>query len=269
MIFIGAMVFWPRRNTATGDHPLSPTQLSVVPQQDPIGDQPTSQSKAPDGMVYVPGGTFLMGRDDGDDYERPAHSVTVKPFFIDIYEVTNEDYAKFVKATNRLSPKHWTSGIYPVGSARKPVTAVTLDDALAYARWMSKRLPTEEEWEFTARGGDKNLRYPWGNEWRKGMANADGARDGIADVGTYRGSSQFGVFDMIGNVWEWTTSDMAPYVGGKLPEKPPANTKVLRGGSFKSSKNQATATYRFGWRASEEASYTETGFRCVKDLPND
>jgi formylglycine-generating enzyme required for sulfatase activity len=73
---------------------------------------------------------------------------------------------------------------------------------------------------------------------------------------------------MAGNAWEWTSNDLYAYPGGKLPEQPTSNTKVLRGGSFKSNKDQATVTYRLGWRASEEASYTETGFRCVKDVTN-
>ena len=200
----------------------------------------------------------MMGRNDGDEYERPAHQVTVKPFFIDTYEVTNEDYERFVKATNHKAPQMWTNGNYPAADARKPVTGVTWDDANDYARWAGKRLPTEEEWEFAARGTD-GRRYPWGKDWHKGLANANKANDGLSDVGSYSGASPHGEFDMVGNAWEWTASDMIAYPGGKLPEQPAANTKVLRGGSFKSDKSQATATYRFGWRANQEASYAETG----------
>ena len=123
-------------------------------------------------MVYVPGSTFLMGRDDGDEYERPAHSVSVNPFYIDESEVTCEQYAEFVKATGQPAPASWVGGSYPPGHARRPVTGVSWVAANAYALWAGKRLPTEEEWEFAARGTDRRL-YPWGSEWKAGLANAD------------------------------------------------------------------------------------------------
>ena len=125
-----------------------PTSETSQPTQ---ASQPASQAEKPTpptGMVYVPGGDFMMGRDEkdgGDEYERPAHKVTVKPFFMDQYEVTNEDYAKFVKATGHRVPSNWVNGNYAAGAARKPVTGVTWDDATAYAKWAGKRLPTEEE----------------------------------------------------------------------------------------------------------------------------
>src|SRR5688572_1012757 len=128
-------------------------------------------------MAYVPGGDFTMGRDDGDEYERPAHLVTVKPFFIDLNEVTNEDYEKFVKEKGYQPPASWKTGTYPEGAGRLPVTGVNWEDANAYAAWAGKRLPTEEEWEFAARGADGRT-YPWGNEWQPGQANADKANKG-------------------------------------------------------------------------------------------
>lgn len=222
----------------------------------------------PPGMAYVPGGVFTMGRNEGDEYERPAREVTVKPFFIDIYEVANEEYAKFVSETNRQPPPTWTNKTYPPGESHKPVTGVTWEDARAYAVWAGKRLPTEEEWEFAARGTD-GRRYPWGNEWGADLANADGASRSMSHVGRHKGVSPFGAFDMVGNAWEWTASDMTAYPGGKLPKQPLSGTKVLRGGSYLSNKNQATTTYRLGWRARGESSYTETGFRCVKDITAD
>lgn len=226
---------------------------------------PNIPDSAPPGMVYVPGGVFKMGSDDGDGYERPAHDVTVKPFFIDIYEISNEEYAKFVKETGWLPPPSWKNKTYPQGAARQPVTGVNWDDARTYADWAGKRLPTEQEWEFAARGTE-GRRYPWGDAWRAGLANADSASKGMADVGTYKGASPFGAFDMVGNAWEWTTSEMVAYPRGKLPKQPESGTRVLRGGSYLSNERQATATYRFGWRARGEPSYTETGFRCVKDI---
>lgn len=249
------------------------TDRTELSQQPPTAEPSDSNITAslptpPQGMVYVPGGTFKMGRgksDGGDEYESPGHEVIVKPFFIDIYEVTNEDYAKFIRATNRLPPSSW-AGVYPTNAARQPVTGVTWNDSNDYARWAGKRLPSEEEWEFAARGTD-GRRYPWGNEWRNGLANAAGASAGLTDVGTYKGRSPFGVIDMVGNAWEWTTSAMRAYPGGRLPHNLPAgDLRVIRGGSYKTGEDQATVTFRSGWPARLAETYDQTGFRCVKDV---
>ncbi len=228
---------------------------------------PTPSPPPPVGMAYVPGGKFMMGRNDGDEYEQPAHEATALPFFVDLYEVTNEDYEKFTKTEEgRLYiPQAWSNGTYPVGAGRKPVTGVTWDAASAYAKWVGKRLPTEEEWEFAARGTD-GRRYPWGNQWLAGLANASGASRDMADVGTYKGASPFGTFDMVGNAWEWTNSGFKTYPSGQLPKKVADDLKVIRGGSYASNSSQATTTYRRGWRASGEDDYGNTGFRCVKNI---
>jgi formylglycine-generating enzyme required for sulfatase activity len=215
-------------------------------------------------MVYVAGGEFTMGNASGDEYERPPHKVTVKAFFIDQYEVTCEEYARFVKATGRTPPLGWRNGQYPAGAAQQPVTGVNWDDANAYAAWAGKRLPTEEEWEFAARGTDGRL-YPWGKEWKVGMANASGASGGgIADVGTFKGLSPSGAYDMVGNAWEWTASDLKPYPGGQLSEPELAGLKVIRGGYWGSRITKATTTFRRGWPANGGDDYTNTGFRCVR-----
>jgi formylglycine-generating enzyme required for sulfatase activity len=223
----------------------------------------------PTGMVYVPGGEFMMGRDEkdgGDEYERPAHKIPVKPFFMDQYDVTNEDYAKFVKATGHRVPSNWMNGSYSVDAARKPVTGVTWDDATTYAKWAGKRLPTEEEYEFAARGTDGRL-YPWGNDWSAGLANAEGAANGTVDVGTYKGTSPFGAYDMVGNAWQWTASKLTAYPGGSIPGQiAGANLRVIRGGTYASKAGQATATYRRGWPATGANNYNNTGFRCVEDV---
>jgi formylglycine-generating enzyme required for sulfatase activity len=232
-------------------------------------------------MVYVPGGTFMMGRnesDGGDDYESPAHSVTIKPFFIDIYEVTNEDYENFVKVTNHKVPQTWSNGAYPTGNARKPVTGVTWDDANDYARWVGKKLPTEEEWEFAARGEHGRL-FPWGNKWLAYHANTgrnpEDSVDGsslMANVGTYKdGKSEFGAYDMIGNAWEWTSSDFKMYSSGKLPEgvSPALEPKTIRGGCWATGNSQATTTLRRGYGArGEERGYSYAGFRLVQYVPD-
>lgn len=230
-----------------------------------------AQPVAPTGMVYVPGGEFLMGNADGDDYEKPAHPVAVEPFFIDAYEVTCDAYEQFVKATGYKAPKGWTNGTFPAGSERKPVTGVDWYDASAYAQWAGKRLPTEEEWEFTARSGTGS-RYPWGNEWKAGAANANGAVKDSAEVGRYSGQTSFGTFDMVGNVWEWTATALHAYPGGaiaedKLPLDQREAMKVIRGGCYLSDMQQATSTYRRGWQGSGSAGgYDQTGFRCARDV---
>jgi eukaryotic-like serine/threonine-protein kinase len=220
------------------------------------------------GMAYVPGNEFTMGSDAGDESERPPHKVTVKPFFIDLYEVTCEEYEKFIRATRRQPPATWDNGHYPSGWERRPVTGINWDDASAYAEWAGKRLPTEQEWEFAARGSDRRL-YPWSSEWKKGLANAGPTSLGhVVDVGTYpAGVSPFGAVDMVGNAWEWTASDFVAYPGGRLPGQATDTLKVIRGGCFLSRPDQATTTIRVGWPARGGNEYDNTGFRCAKDLP--
>jgi formylglycine-generating enzyme required for sulfatase activity len=266
VVLAGVAVWWAATRGQQGAAKVENVQAPSNTSQTPGTRAGTAGTPAaPEGMVYVPGGEFTMGRDDGDAYERPAHSETVRPFFIDAHEATCSDYEKFVKETEHQPPSGWEGGACPPGAARKPVTGVTWGDAEDFCRACGKRLPGEAEWEFAARGTDGRL-YPWGGDWRAGMANAAGAQKGLADVGTYdKSASPFGALDMVGNAWEWTTGDMTPYPGGKLPERPAAGTKVLRGGSYLSNKEQATATYRLGWRARGEASYAQAGFRCVKD----
>jgi serine/threonine-protein kinase len=226
---------------------------------------------APDGMAYIPGGQFMMGRDDGDEYERPAHQVAVKPFFIDLDEVTNQQYQEFVNQTGHAAPEHWTRKQFPAGKGQLPVTNVNWDDANAYAKWAGKRLPTEAEWEFAARGTD-GRRYPWGNDWQEGLANAGkkiylvaGVED-LADVGSHKGASPYGLLDTVGNAWEWTADEFSAYPGGQVPEQVPGVEKrVIRGGNPGSDKN-AGVTLRRAYPARGLFIYYTTGFRCAKDL---
>lgn len=237
-------------------------------------DQPTpttstAQPASPLGMVYVAGGTFQMGRntkDGGGMYDAPSHTVAVSPFFIDKYEVTNADYAAFVNATKHQSPTTWTAGAYPSGASKKPVTGVTWNDADAYARWAGKRLPTEAEWEFAARG-TTGFVYPWGNQWEKGGLLKRRSNE-PSDVGSNTNNkSPFGVFDMVGNVWEWTNNDLRAYPGGSLPSNSAdADLKVIRGCMYKCNRNQMTTTYRRGWPATGNYDYKNTGFRCAKGV---
>jgi formylglycine-generating enzyme required for sulfatase activity len=223
----------------------------------------------PPPMVEIGGGEFVMGRDaaeGGDRYESPSHPVTVGPFLMDVYEVTREEYQRCVEGGKCAQPPGWGGDSYPAGTGRLPVTGVTWEDANSYALWAGKSLPTEEQWEFAARGGGRRL-YPWGDEWAAGRANLGGDR--LAEVGSHGESSPFGLFDMIGNAQEWTRSewkkypDKSAYLSGGVA----ANVlRVIRGGSYKDAPGVVTATYRNALRMKTEPSYAQTGFRCVREI---
>ncbi len=241
----------------------SPSKKSLPPSSGQVSAPATrAQPTPPEGMVYVPGGTFQMGRNDEDEYSRPAHIVTVSPFFIDRTEVTNEQYRVFVQQTGHRAPAHWRNGQIPAGAERLPVVNVSWDDANAYARWAGKRLPTEEEWEFAARGTDGRI-YPWGQQWQKDLANvAESKRNRLVEVGSYAASaSPFGVLDMCGNVWEWTASDVYSYAE---PGKIISPGKVIRGGAYDVDRKRATTTYR-GFVLPDKG-YEKTGFRCARNI---
>ncbi len=230
------------------------------------GNSPAGkQINPPAGMAYIPGGEFMLGSDTGDEYSRPAHKVSVKPFFMDLTEVTNEDYKKFVNATGHRPPPDWKNNNFPDGKARFPVTGVNWDDANAYAKWAEKRLPTEAEWEFAAKGTDNRI-YPWGDKWEKEFANADNQKKGMQEVGAAKGKSPFGLSDMSGNAWEWTSSDAKAYPNGKSFPKSSFNLKIIRGGCWKSNNADATTLFRLDWGAIGEKNYSDTSFRCVKDI---
>lgn len=215
----------------------------------------------PPGMISIPGGEFRMGRDDGNVYEQPAHVVRVTPFYIDRYEVTNEEYAQFIRQTRRNPPSHWPEGEYEVGEATLPVVNVSWNEARAYCEWANKRLPTEEEWEYAARGEDNRL-YPYGNEWKPRFSNArETGLDKPQAVGSYPdGLSPFGVADLAGNVAEWTETEYLPYPGSKAAAD--NGHRVIRGGGFKVPAREQTATDRYFDRPT--VSYDFLGFRCAR-----
>src|SRR5262245_31411373 len=229
-----------------------------------LGTDPASKAVAgsPLNMISIPGGEFEMGRDDGNVFERPAHTVSVGPYLIDKYEVTNELYAEFVRQMNRQAPKHWIDGQYAPGEANFPVVYVNWFEARDYCEWVGKRLPTEEEWEYAARGKENRL-YPYGNEWKARFSNAleDGYKQPRA-VGSYPdGASPFGALDMAGNVAEWTATDYRPY--SRSSARRDDGNKVIRGGSFNAPAKEQTATDRFF--DYPQRSYNHIGFRCAMD----
>ncbi len=200
-------------------------------------------------MLPIPAGDFVMGDDNHEADERPAHKVTLPAYYIDKYEVTNAQYKKFCAATGRAYPLSplWDKD-YINNSPDSPVTSVSWDDAFAYASWAGKRLPTEEEWEKAASWdstSQKKRQWPWGNEPNKSAANIESDR--TAPVDKYPGDvSPYGIYGMGGNVAEWVNEFYVPYAGN---EKPDPNygqkARVMRGGSYKSgSADEARTTRR-------------------------
>jgi serine/threonine-protein kinase len=228
----------------------------------------------PTGMVRIGGGTFKMGRPTDEKIDGPVHEVTVNPFFIDETEVTNDQYQQFVMATRHAPPKHWLNGQYRVGEANYPVVNVSWDDAKSYFESLGRRLPSEADWEFAARGTDPTKLYPYGNEWKPRYSNASdnydlesGEKPVVKAVRNFPdGRSGFGVYDLAGNVLEWTDSAFKPYPGSKLSDAELRDAKgqyVLRGGAYNAKAEAQRATDRYIYPPTTKNEWT--GFRCAKD----
>ncbi|MBW1972525.1 MAG: SUMF1/EgtB/PvdO family nonheme iron enzyme, partial [Deltaproteobacteria bacterium] len=230
-------------------------------------------------MVKIPAGEFLMGSNSGLKDELPVHKVMVDKFFIDKYEVTNQDFCKFLnaKGNQKKGGVYWINLdindriIYKKGKfipkkgyENHPVVAVSWYGAKAYATWAGKRLPTEAEWEKAARGGMIGKRFPWGDNIDKGKANY--LSDDTSPVGSYPPNG-YGLYDMAGNVWEWCNdwyqSDYYKHSPYKNPQGPNSGTfKVMRGGSWGGGKEFITVSRR-GW-SFPETTNIGIGFRCAK-----
>lgn len=339
----------------------SPAPMSAVPAPDEflptIEDKISPRSSAPEGMVWIPGGEFSMGARspmDASDLvgmqattdSRPIHRVAVDGFWMDATEVSNEQFARFVKATAYVTvaertlkaedfpsaspddlapgsvvfspPDHsvplndhfqwwafvdgadWRHPSGPKSSIKGkdkfPVVHIAYEDAEAYAKWAGKRLPTEAEWEFAARGGLTGALYPWGDNFMKDgqwMANShqghfpndDTGADafvGIAPVAKYPPNG-YGLYDVGGNVWEWVSDWYRPDYYGQLaatgginrnpsgpsepfdPAEPGEKKRVHRGGSFLCT-DQYCSRYMVGTRGKGEVTTgtNHLGFRCVQ-----
>lgn len=243
----------------------TPTAVPPPPTPTPLPTE-TEEEK----MVLIPAGEFTMGSDHG--VERPPHQVFIEAFEIDILEVTNEEFERFVtergyetEAEKAGESQTWRS--YAEGKPKAPVVKVTWNDAQAYCQRAGKRLPTEAEWEKAARGTEGYI-YPWGNEWDPTKANTkEGGYRDTTIVGSFPdGASPYGVMDMAGNVAEWTTSWFKAY-----PDYPGSDSeaqyfgekyRVIRGGGWFSEAEQVRTTERSC--SSEELRNDDVGFRCVR-----
>ncbi|MFN0140178.1 MAG: SUMF1/EgtB/PvdO family nonheme iron enzyme [Pyrinomonadaceae bacterium] len=229
----------------------------------------------PADLVAIPGGTFKMGRDDGRDNEKPAHSVTVQPFKIDRAEVTNAEYYEFIKATGYTPLKtdqflaQWVNNKPVIGQEKMPVRFVNIDDVKAFAEWRSKRdgvtyrLPTEAEWEYAARNGAKANLFPWGDKFDVKCAVLNKTEP--EPVGTSSCPNEWGVMDLIGNVYEWTGSRANLYPGSKGTMLPTAEVKYMIRGGGAVTKSEGDFAITSAFRADVEGSKRdkELGFRLV------
>lgn len=252
----------------------------------------TGCTRPPKDMVAVPAGNFKMGTDKVDkdqsalevgfphpwyEDEHPMRIINLPAFFIDRYEVTNQQYMEFVRAVQRRPPDNWTGGTIPQGAERFPVTDVSWFDADAYCRWKGKRLPTEEEWEKAARGPD-GLEYPWGNGFdpsKARIATGSVMYNRPLPVGSFEaGKSPYGAFDMIGNVWEWVDGWYEAYPGNTAAnDKFGRMLRVTRGLSFMSIghfggqdyMNTAAIIARASFRSFDfpTSRIGDVGFRCA------
>lgn len=225
----------------------------------------------PADMVLVPAGWFWMGSDepDADADERPRRRVYLPAYYIDRFEVTNREFKRF-------KPGH----MYPEGEDDLPVTKVYKPDAIAYAHWAGKRLPTNAEWEKAARGTD-GRRYPWGDRFETNRANLDPHKvahamgqvcelpvtaNGRRKVmpGSYvEGASPYGAMDMAGNVWEWVSDNHRDPLWLRLIGDGGAERGIIRGGAYAYSPQQARTSHQ----AFEALNSTcnDVGFRCVME----
>ncbi len=281
MLLLSAIVgtlLWLNRAPATiaGGPTATPTDATTTTPTSVSTPEPTAiPLPGPPGMVTVPAGTFIMGSADGQPDEQPAGPGYLPTFYIDRTEVTNAEYRECVAAERCTAPQktasltrsdYYTNTAY----ADFPVIWVTWDQAHDYCAWADKRLPTEAEWEKAARGSE-GLTFPWGNTSDPALANlwGDTAGGDTVAVGSYPdGASPFGALDMVGNVWEWTSSLDQPYPynssdGRELANQP--GPRIVRGGAWGDNPLNARASDRD--RRQPNDPNDNLGFRCATSQP--
>ena len=250
----------------------------------------------PPELITIPAGAVMMGtsedqvwdmlekEDWAEDWysrdlfqvEQPQHLIEVPTFEIGKFPVTNADYHIFVWETAHRVPRTWVGFHHSEEEANNPVVAITREDALAYCKWLSGRiggkqyrLPTESEWERAARGDDERI-YPWGNDFEPWRCNTlESARRATSPVGLYSpsGDSPYGVTDMAGNVWEWTSTLLKPYPYSSKDGRETEDSSgpyVVRGGSWYYTRKLARVSCREG--VLKTFISPALGFRLARDV---
>jgi len=245
-----------------------------------------SNAGALQNMILIPAGEFIMGSDDVDASgksqefgfneplylnEHPQRTLRLKAFYIDKYEVTNAEFKKFLIDLGKYTDAQIQMLIerLELQEDNLPVRNLTWFKADEYCRFVGKRLPSEAEWEKAARGSD-GREYPWGNDWNPDYVNAGQGEADLTPVGSFEnGKSPFGVYDMAGNVMEWTADWYEPYPGAEY-QSPNYGKKrrVVRGGSWGGVGHYVIphyfrVAYRFNFPPDQ--AFNDVGFRCARD----
>ncbi|MFH2056687.1 MAG: SUMF1/EgtB/PvdO family nonheme iron enzyme [bacterium] len=238
----------------------------LLPLQVPAVAQEKIEPQNPTEMVLIPGGEFYYGYRAKDENES-KYEVRVDSFFLDLHEVTNSQYFEFCEATKHELPEFWGMDEFHCGPdfPDYPVVGVSWWDAQDYAEWAGTRLPTDAEWEYAARGGHLDFKFPWGNE-------ADSTRMNFGSEGSTPAQSyppnDYGLYEMTGNVWEWVADyyaeeyrDSTMQVNPTGPED--GRYKTIRGGSWHSGPGCVNVVHRNGL----SSSWVDfaVGFRCALD----
>ena len=237
-------------------------------------DQPIVEQ---DDMRPVEEGTFQMGNDNGYLDERPSHEVSLQAFMMDRHEVTYQEYKEFIDEHPEWEKgsvdialadldylQDWDEGAYPQHKADYPIVCVSWYAAKAYAEWAGKKLPTEAQWEYAARGSFKNMDYPWGKQFKSRLLRWRGSKErGLVKVGSYT-MNGFRLHDILGNAAEWTSDGYELYQAERESDPAPSinrHLKVVRGGSWRSDQEDVRVSAR---RASPpNACLPDVGFRCI------
>ncbi len=228
-------------------------------------------------MARIDGGRFQMGSESGSLDEKPLHEVSLHSFMMEKHEVTYEEYRTFLEENPEWAKGNvdidfadlyylddWEDLAYPDGKDKHPIVYISWYAAEAYAKWAGKTLPTEAQWEYASRGSFRNMDYPWGKEFKPHLTQWRESKEaGTARVGRYTVNG-FGLHDMIGNAYEWTSDGYELYQQGEQtnPSSPlNRHLKVSRGGSWKSAQAELRVSARRAYPPNR--CLPDVGFRCV------
>lgn len=258
--------------------PLQSAEESQTGEEAETSEAEPAPAPIPEDMVLIPAGPFTMGQDGSKPKNGPAHTVDLPAYEIDRFEVTNDEFARFVEETGYVtyaeenSSKNWRDAAE--GKGNYPVVYVTWDDAVAYCDWAGKRLPTEAEWEKAARGDDGRI-YPWGNDFPSadevdqfGNFYETGLRSTFPVGAFEKGVSPYGLYDMAGNVREWTADYFLAYEGQSADADPffGEENRVNRGGGwFDGEDGELVTTYNRNAGPPGTSANDDIGFRCARD----